>query len=151
MPSKKASRKTTRRRRPAWLWGLAALAAIVLITVAALLLTRPPAPAAVQEIGVMEAYNRYQAQAFFLDVREQSEWDERHIPNATLIPLGQLESRLGELPADKDQAIVIYCRSGNRSQDGWQILHAAGYKNITSLAGGINQWQSAGYPVIADQ
>jgi len=51
-----------------------------------------------------------------LDVRQPEEWEEIHIPGATLIPLGELHQRLGELP--KDQDIVVSCHSGNRSQSG---------------------------------
>lgn len=83
--------------------------------------------------------------AFILDVREQSEWDEFHIPGATLIPLGQLASRVEELP--KDQEIVVVCRSGNRSQEGRDILLDAGFDKVTSMAGGVTEWRSEGYPI----
>ena len=82
--------------------------------------------------------------AFVLDVREQEEWNALHIPDATLIPLSQLSSRLSELP--KDQEIVVVCRSGNRSAQGRDILLDAGFTNVTSMAGGMNQWQAQGLP-----
>lgn len=90
-----------------------------------------------------EIYN--QGSALFLDVREVEEWNQFHIPGATLIPLGELESRVSELP--KDQEIVVYCRSGNRSQSGRDILLAAGFTNVTSMDGGINDWYNKGYQV----
>lgn len=80
-----------------------------------------------------------------LDVRTQEEWDEFHAPNTTLIPLDQLESRLGELP--ENEPIVVVCRSGNRSQAGRDILLTNGYEPTTSMAGGLNAWRDADYPI----
>jgi rhodanese-related sulfurtransferase len=65
----------------------------------------------------------------------------------TLIPLGQLESRVSELP--KDQPIVVVCRSGNRSQAGRDILLNAGFENVTSMASGMLQWRSMGLPTVS--
>jgi rhodanese-related sulfurtransferase len=97
------------------------------------------------QITVQEAYPKYQQGVFFLDVREQSEWDTFHIPNTTLIPLGELPNRLNELP--KDQPIVVVCRSGNRSQSGRDILLNAGFTNVTSMSGGVTEWSAQGYPI----
>jgi len=80
-----------------------------------------------------------------LDVREQSEWNEVHMPGATLIPLGQLANRLKDLPKDKE--IVVVCRSGNRSATGRDILKQAGFTSVTSMAGGMNDWQAKGFAV----
>jgi rhodanese-related sulfurtransferase len=96
------------------------------------------------EISVEEAVAKREAGAFILDVREQFEWDESHIPDATLIPLSQLASRINEIPAD--QEIVVVCRSGNRSQDGRDILKAYGFEQVSSMSGGMLDWRSAGYP-----
>lgn len=96
-------------------------------------------------IGVSEAYNLYQSGAFVLDVRTVEEWNEFHVPNTTLIPLDQLASRLNELP--RDRQIVVVCRSGNRSQQGRDILLAAGFEQVTSMRGGLNEWRASGYPV----
>ena len=96
-------------------------------------------------ISVDQAYEKYQAGAFVLDVRTQEEWDEYHAPNTTLIPLDQLVSRLNEIPRDKE--IVVVCRSGNRSQQGRDILLGAGFQQVTSMTGGLNEWRSKGYPI----
>jgi rhodanese-related sulfurtransferase len=98
------------------------------------------------EINVSQAYNLYQQGAFLLDVRTQEEWDASHVPDATLIPLDQLENRLGELP--RDQEIVVICRSGNRSQVGRDILRQAGFNAVTSVSGGIQAWSASGFPVL---
>jgi rhodanese-related sulfurtransferase len=87
------------------------------------------------------------AGAFILDVRQPEEWNEAHIPDSTLIPLDQLTDRINELP--KDQEIVVVCRSGNRSAQGRDIVLDAGFTEVTSMAGGLNQWKAAGYPTIS--
>jgi len=97
------------------------------------------------EISIDEAHELYQEGVFFLDVRTQEEWDDFHAPDTTLIPLDQLESRLGELP--DDEPIVVVCRSGNRSQAGRDILLANGFGQATSMNGGLNAWRAAGYPI----
>ena len=100
-------------------------------------------------INVKEAYTLYNDGALVLDVRTQEEWDQYHIPNAIFIPLEQLRDRLSELPQDK--TIVVVCASGSRSQYGREILYKAGYKNVSSMAGGMMNWQASGYPVVSGQ
>jgi rhodanese-related sulfurtransferase len=97
------------------------------------------------DISVAQAAQKRDAGAFMLDVREQSEWNEFHMPNATLIPLGSLASRVSELPKDKE--IVVVCRSGNRSKEGRDILLKAGFKQVTSMTGGMNEWRTQGFPI----
>jgi rhodanese-related sulfurtransferase len=101
------------------------------------------------EVSVEEAYQMRENGAFVLDVRELNEWEDGHIPDATLIPLGQLESRMEEVP--EDQEVVIVCRSGNRSAQARDILKNAGFTNITSMAGGMNQWIANSYEVETGQ
>jgi rhodanese-related sulfurtransferase len=98
-----------------------------------------------KEISVSEAYEKYKQGAFFIDVRTQEEWNEFHAPNTSLVPLDQLPARLNEIP--KDREIVVVCRSGNRSQQGRDILLNAGFTNVTSMQGGLNDWRASGYPV----
>jgi rhodanese-related sulfurtransferase len=98
-----------------------------------------------KEISVADAAKLRESGAFMLDVREQSEWDQFHIADATLIPLGSLPDQLDKLP--KDKTIVVYCRTGHRSAQGRDILLNAGFTNVTSMAGGITDWQAKGMPV----
>jgi rhodanese-related sulfurtransferase len=98
-----------------------------------------------KEISVSEAYTKYQQGAFFIDVRTQEEWNEYHAPNTSLVPLDQLPARLNELPKDKE--IVVVCRSGNRSQQGRDILLNAGFTQVTSMTGGLSDWRASGYPI----
>lgn len=108
------------------------------------------APAALPaETDVATAASLRQEGAFVLDVREPSEWAAGHIEGATLIPLGQLAGRVGEVPADREGVVV--CRSGNRSAQGRDILLGAGLPSVTSMAGGMSAWTAAGQPVVTGQ
>lgn len=98
-----------------------------------------------KEISVAEAFTKYQNGTFLLDVRTQEEWNEYHAPNTTLIPLDQLPNRLNELPRERE--IVVVCRSGNRSQQGRDILINAGFTQVTSMKGGLTEWRASGYPI----
>lgn len=73
-----------------------------------------------------------------LDVRTTEEYQEGHIPNATLIPLQELESRLDEL--DEHQTYLVVCRSGNRSAQASDLLTNNGFSNIYNMTGGMNSW-----------
>lgn len=116
-----------------------------------------PAPAATVEaaqpaaplplaISVEEAMQLRENGAFVLDVRQPEEWEAGHIPDATLIPLGELPDRLSEVPGD--QQVVVVCRSGNRSAQATDILRQAGFDQTTSMNGGMNEWAAAGYDVV---
>jgi len=106
--------------------------------------TLAPAAALPATVSVAEAAALRDAGAYILDVRQPEEWAEVHIPGAVLIPLGELPGRLAEVPRDSD--VVVVCRSGNRSQAGRDILRDAGYARVTSMAGGVTEWQAAGLP-----
>lgn len=130
-------------RRPAVQLGIVAFVAFIVFLIAQAGSGSKTASLAA-EVNADAAYQMVQDGVFMLDVREQVEWDEYHAPMATLIPLGELQARLSEVP--KDQEILVVCRSGNRSQEGRDILKAAGY-NATSMAGGMKDWYAKGYPI----
>jgi len=127
--------------------------ATIILFVVIMIISRPKSAAETAslplEVSVAQASELRDAGAFILDVREQSEWNEIHVPEATLIPLGELERRINEVP--KDKQIVVICRSGNRSQQGRDILLNAGYENVTSISGGIQKWKAAGLPTVSGQ
>ncbi len=75
----------------------------------------------------------------FVDVRQPDEYQEAHIPGALLIPLGQLEERLREIPQDRD--VVVVCRSGGRSARACGILGGHGYTRVRNLQGGMLAWR----------
>ena len=74
-----------------------------------------------------------------LDVREQEEYDAGHIPGAILIPYTQIAEKAEEVLTDKDQLILVYCRSGRRSKIAAEALAELGYTNIKEF-GGIIDW-----------
>lgn len=100
-------------------------------------------------VNVDKAYELRQEGIFVLDVREDHEWETVHIPGATLIPLGELENRLNEIPNDED--ILVVCRSGNRSTAARDILMNSGFKNVTSMAGGMIDWVNRSYEVVSGE
>jgi glyoxylase-like metal-dependent hydrolase (beta-lactamase superfamily II)/rhodanese-related sulfurtransferase len=80
-----------------------------------------------------------------LDVRRPSEWERFHLKGATLIPLGQLAARAGELDRDADWLIV--CASGYRSSMAVGVLRRAGFKRLANARGGMDAYQRTGLPV----
>ena len=70
-----------------------------------------------------------------IDVRTDAEFQEGHLPGAVNIPYDQITSRFGELPADKNQTIVLYCRSGRRSGIARRSLEELGFTNAINAGG----------------
>ncbi|MEF8793396.1 rhodanese-like domain-containing protein [Thiohalorhabdus sp.] len=83
-----------------------------------------------------------------VDVREDSEWQQGHIPEAIHMPLGKLGDRMEELEPYKvgDAPLVVTCRSGNRSAMAAVRLRKAGFAAVYNLEGGTLAWQQAGMP-----
>jgi adenylyltransferase/sulfurtransferase len=73
-----------------------------------------------------------------VDCRERWEYELVHLPEALLIPLGELQARTREIPTGGD--VVVYCHHGIRSRHGAMILRRAGVEQARSLAGGIEHW-----------
>jgi adenylyltransferase/sulfurtransferase len=73
-----------------------------------------------------------------IDVREPYEYAIARIPGTTLIPLGQIAERAGEL--DRDREIILHCRSGKRSADALNQLKAKGFTRLKNVVGGITAW-----------
>ncbi|HKC22914.1 MAG TPA: molybdopterin-synthase adenylyltransferase MoeB [Gaiellaceae bacterium] len=86
-------------------------------------------------------------EALVVDVREQDEWDEGHIPGAIHIPRGNLESRIERAAPDTTKPVLLYCSVGNRSAFAAKTLEEMGYEDVVSLAGGFTDWKRNGYPV----
>ena len=74
-----------------------------------------------------------------LDVRTQEEYDQGHIPGAIVISYEEIEEKAEEVLTDKDQLILVYCRSGRRSKIAAEALVELGYTNIKEF-GGIIDW-----------
>lgn len=78
-------------------------------------------------------------EALILDVRTEEEYEEGHIPSAKLLPLDEVKSRAEAELTDKEQTILIYCRSGARAGEAVQILQDLGYADVHQF-GGILSW-----------
>lgn len=151
-----SNRQTNRRAasKPApWLWIGAAVLVIGLAAGAFLwwqsasaISADGPLPTAV---SVADAVHLQDAGAFVLDVRQPEEWVSYHIAGTTLIPPGEPPQRFAEVPRDKP--IVVVCHSGNRSQQGRDILLNAGFTRVTSMTGGLVAWQTQGLPLATGQ
>lgn len=87
-------------------------------------------------------------QVVMIDVREQDERNEQRIEGTIFIPLGELESRMGELAQYKDSTIVMQCRSGRRSDVAAANLIDAGFTKVYNLKGGILAWDKAGLATV---
>jgi rhodanese-related sulfurtransferase len=83
-----------------------------------------------------------------LDVREESEWAQGHVPGARHIGKGVIERDIEVAVPALDTEILLYCGGGFRSVLAAVNLKAMGYTNIISVDGGMRGWREAGYPVI---
>ncbi len=100
------------------------------------------ANATYEQISSQQAKNLMDTEVDYiiLDTRTEEEFAEGHIPNAILIPHYEIAQRAEKELPDKDQLILVYCRSGNRSKQASQILADLGYTNVKEF-GGIIDWK----------
>ena len=75
-----------------------------------------------------------------LDCREQDEWDLVHIDGATLLPMSEIQQRVGELEHHRGSEIIVYCHHGGRSLQVAMWLRQKGFSNACSMSGGIDVW-----------
>lgn len=99
------------------------------------------------EVTLEELEDAIKRGGYVLDVREQDEWNEGHVPGAHNIPLGDLENRIDEV--EDGSRVFVVCRSGKRSLQGADILESNGIDAV-SVAGGTLGWIHSGREVIVD-
>ena len=104
-----------------------------------------PDAAAAPEVGARAAAALVDAGALLLDVREPGEWQDGHVAQAWLLPMGQVARHRSDLP--QDRRIVVVCRSGGRSAAVAEALRAWGLDAV-NLSGGMTAWAVAGLPVV---
>jgi molybdopterin/thiamine biosynthesis adenylyltransferase/rhodanese-related sulfurtransferase len=106
----------------------------------------------VEEVDPAEVREHLGNGVVLVDVRESEEWDAGHIPGATHVPRGYLESRIDGVVPDRSQRVVLYCASGTRSALAAHTLtDLLGYEDVTSMTGGITLWKDRGYEVEVPQ
>lgn len=123
---------------------------VLLLAVAAVSAQTMPsssAPFARQELA---ARQRDHSAPALLDVRTPAEYREGHIDGAFNVPVDQLAARHGALGFERDQAIVVYCKSGRRAARAQQILQALGYRQVRLLDGSIQAWQDEHRPLVRE-
>lgn len=103
----------------------------------------------VRETDVQSIHARIQRGDSFhlIDVREDLEWLNGHLPGATHIGRGVIERDIEKLIPDADADIVLYCGGGYRSVLAADSLQRMGYRNVSSMNGGFRGWTGAGLPV----
>ncbi|ETK34856.1 rhodanese-like domain-containing protein [Microbispora sp. ATCC PTA-5024] len=85
--------------------------------------------------------------AYLLDVREIEEWRAGHAPEAEHIPLGDLQQRVDEVPADRP--VYVVCRAGGRSAHATLWLNHVG-RDAVNVGGGMQSWAAAGLPMVSE-
>ena len=83
---------------------------------------------------------------FLIDIREESEWNSKRIPNAIYIGKGILEREIEKYANDEDE-IILYCAGGFRSVIAADSLMKMGYKKVSSMIGGIKEWEEKNLPI----
>ncbi|MCX7620210.1 MAG: rhodanese-like domain-containing protein [Acidimicrobiales bacterium] len=100
----------------------------------------------VPEIDVQELARRHGDGAVILDVRNPDEYEQGHVPGAILIPLGEIQDRVAEVPTEC--TVHVVCAMGGRSRKAAEFLVSCGIDAI-NVSGGTVAWIEAGLPVVA--
>jgi len=104
------------------------------------------------EISIEETHELLQKKesVFLLDIREEEEIAMGYIKGALFLPQGRLEKEIENFFPDKGVPVVVYCSGGIRSLKAAQVMQEKGYKNVFSMAKGMDGWEAAGYEVVSD-
>lgn len=86
--------------------------------------------------------------ALLIDIREPSEHATGVAPGARLLPMRQLGARLGEIPTDPNQPVLLICNTQNRSSATLQSLRQRGYAHVRYVQGGMSEWTRRGWPLV---
>ncbi len=132
---------------------LMSLLATVMLGTAAPLAIADPAPAtaasaeSVSQADLLARIERKDPDLVVLDVRTPAEFAAGHVPGARNISHDQLSSRLAELSPLRDKQVVLYCRSGRRTQLAADLLHTAGFTRLAHLEGDYLAWEAEHRPI----
>ena len=107
----------------------------------------------ITEATPVEVNQRLQSERppILIDIREPEETHAGIIPDALVIPRGFLEQRVEAKVPDRDQPVVLYCASGNRSAFAAKSLNEMGYTEVSSMSAGFNGWKDAGFKFAVPQ
>ena len=104
------------------------------------------ARASIREVTPQEVSALPAGGATIVDVREATEWEQGHLPDALHISKSYVEQQIEAAVPDRDAPVVLYCAGGVRSLFAAQSLEELGYTNVSSMSGGFQAWKSAGLP-----
>ena len=104
--------------------------------------------AAEKEISARDAKALLDANknVYLLDVRTPQEYSQGRLSGSVLIPIGEFERRIREVP--KNKTVVVYCAVGSRSKPAANFLARQGYKNVYNMTDGIVGWYRNGFPIL---
>jgi len=109
-------------------------------------LQQPTSPQPPREVTVGEARRLAETGYRIIDVREPLEWNDGHIPGATLVPLGDLLARIEEVVPNKAARLLVHCAVGARSARAVAALGTLGYTGAVSMRGTLKEWRELGGP-----
>ncbi len=89
-----------------------------------------------------------QRQALVFDIREPKEHATGVADGARLLPMSQLDKRLGEIPNDPAQPVLLICNTQNRSSKVVEAMREAGWTNVRYVHGGMSEWARRGWPMV---
>ena len=105
----------------------------------------------ITEISPQDADSKLSSgEAVIIDVRDEDEWDEEHIPDAIHLSRGTIELEIEEKVSDPNAVIICHCGGGGRSALAVESLQKMGFKNVRSMAGGLKAWKAAGLPTTKE-
>ena len=103
-------------------------------------------------IGLDAARAEFEAgRAVLIDIREPAEHASGVAAGARLLPMRQLGARIGEIPADPQQPVLLICNTQNRSRATVQALRERGHTNVRYVEGGMSEWARRGWPMVPPQ
>jgi rhodanese-related sulfurtransferase len=110
---------------------------------------KPPTAGYVRDLPPADFHDYLQQRgdAFIVDTRQAVEWNDGfgHLDNAVQIPLEDLETRLGDLPTDKNRPIIVYDQLDVRSATAAHRIAALGYREVVTMQGGLAAYRHAGF------
>lgn len=106
----------------------------------------------IQEISVDDVKQKMEnaKDTIFVDVREESEWQNGHLHSAIHISKGTLERDVEKIIPNLESQVVLYCSGGFRSAIAADSLKKMGYTRVSSMLGGTSAWIQAGHPLVKD-
>jgi rhodanese-related sulfurtransferase len=102
------------------------------------------------KVSLQQARAEHEAgRVLLIDIRETREHQTGVAQGAVLLPMSQLPQKQSLIPKNPDQPVLLICNTQNRSKASLEKLKAQGYQNIRYVEGGMSEWASKGWPMVA--